>query len=547
MFHVGVLARLAELDLLRRVDVISSVSGGSIIAAYYYLKVKSLLEKTGADGQEGPGREDYLRIIAEIETDFLEAVQKNMFIRTYLDPVKNARMLGTDYSNTERLSELLTTYFYRPVSQPPTGGNKRRRLQLKDISIRPPTQKRLSDTRIPSLIINATSLNTGHLWQFTNESIGEQPTSYEAGNDSIDFYKKFRFDDDRLTIEDRKILYNITLGQAVAASCCVPGFFEPLRIPNLYKSNREFQTVRLVDGGLVDNQGLVSLFTENCTHIICSDASDILRLEHHPSVQLLDVALRANDILIDRIRSRSLNKLFAHGPGRFVLFDLGDKESRVRIFPADSEKMVSALTRIRTDLDSFTDREAYSLMYYGYRLSCMEMESNAFELIREPSPPGNKWRFLEIEDRFFSHDAARKELLFHLEVGSRQMFKIFMLKKALPYMILLPVPLLALMLAMNVIVRSAPMLFLGILICGILVVIYTQNRRILRFIDNVGFLRRMKQQLLKILLSLRLPEPLSYLMALAAWMQLAIFDRLFLRYGRVRRKSGHVETRPPYR
>ena len=39
LFHVGMLARLAELDLLRKVDVISSVSGGSIIAAYYYLKV----------------------------------------------------------------------------------------------------------------------------------------------------------------------------------------------------------------------------------------------------------------------------------------------------------------------------------------------------------------------------------------------------------------------------------------------------------------------------------------------------------------------------
>ena len=32
-FHLGVLARLAEMDLLRRVEVISTVSGGSIIGA----------------------------------------------------------------------------------------------------------------------------------------------------------------------------------------------------------------------------------------------------------------------------------------------------------------------------------------------------------------------------------------------------------------------------------------------------------------------------------------------------------------------------------
>jgi len=43
-FHVGVLARLAELGLLRPVQVISTVSGGSIIGALYYLHVKNLLE-----------------------------------------------------------------------------------------------------------------------------------------------------------------------------------------------------------------------------------------------------------------------------------------------------------------------------------------------------------------------------------------------------------------------------------------------------------------------------------------------------------------------
>ena len=43
-FHVGVLAKLAELGLLRRVEVISTVSGGSIVGALYYLHVKNLLE-----------------------------------------------------------------------------------------------------------------------------------------------------------------------------------------------------------------------------------------------------------------------------------------------------------------------------------------------------------------------------------------------------------------------------------------------------------------------------------------------------------------------
>lgn len=111
LFHLGVLARLAELDLLRKIDVISSVSGGSIIAAYYYLKVKALLEKAPEDNHVVPDREAYIRMVKEIETDFLAAVQKNMLIRIFLDPGKNARMLAAEYSNTERLADLLTTYF----------------------------------------------------------------------------------------------------------------------------------------------------------------------------------------------------------------------------------------------------------------------------------------------------------------------------------------------------------------------------------------------------------------------------------------------------
>ncbi len=543
LFHVGVLARMAELDLLRKVDVISSVSGGSIIAAYYFLKVKALLEQAPPEGQEAPGREAYIRLVAEIEVDFLAAVQKNMLMRTFLNPGKNTRMLAADFSNTERLAELLTRYFYQPISQKYASGTKQAWNLLKNISIRPLAANLKTGTRVPFLIINATSLNTGHLWQFTSIAVGEQRIGHEAGDDPIGFLKKFRMNDDRLTMEQRKILYNISLGQAVAASSCVPGIFEPLQIRNLYKANGKPLTIRLVDGGLVDNQGLASLFAENCTHIICSDASDILKPENHPSSQFLNVALRANDILMERIRGKSLNELFKFGPGRFAMFDLGDSETRNQIFPADSEKMVRALTRIRTAMDSFTDREADTLMYCGYHLSRKVMENNGFELIREPLPATRNWRFLGIRDRFLNNDENRKDLLHHLEVGSRQMFKVFLLKKAMPYAILLPVPMILTLLTLYLIIRLSPMTFWGLMLCFILVLIYTQNQRILKLMDNVAVLRRIKHRILKILISLRFPEPFSYIMALASWIQLTVFDRLFLRYGRVRETSGKPVAR----
>ncbi|NUJ17272.1 patatin-like phospholipase family protein [Bacillus glycinifermentans] len=44
-FHIGVLARMADMGLLRHVEVISTVSGGSIIGALFYLHLKNMLEE----------------------------------------------------------------------------------------------------------------------------------------------------------------------------------------------------------------------------------------------------------------------------------------------------------------------------------------------------------------------------------------------------------------------------------------------------------------------------------------------------------------------
>jgi predicted acylesterase/phospholipase RssA len=54
LFHIGVLAKLAELDALRHVEVLSCVSGGSIIGAHYYLELRKLLNEK-QDDQIQPG------------------------------------------------------------------------------------------------------------------------------------------------------------------------------------------------------------------------------------------------------------------------------------------------------------------------------------------------------------------------------------------------------------------------------------------------------------------------------------------------------------
>src|SRR5688572_13308043 len=79
-FHIGVLARMAELGILRRVEVISTVSGGSIVGALYYLHVRDLLQaKADADVTD----QDYVEIVARIEQDFLRGVETNLRARTF--------------------------------------------------------------------------------------------------------------------------------------------------------------------------------------------------------------------------------------------------------------------------------------------------------------------------------------------------------------------------------------------------------------------------------------------------------------------------------
>lgn len=70
-FHIGVLARMAEIGVLRRVEVISTVSGGSIVGAMYYVKLKKLFETNIS-----PTNEQLIQLVQELEVEFLEGVQK---------------------------------------------------------------------------------------------------------------------------------------------------------------------------------------------------------------------------------------------------------------------------------------------------------------------------------------------------------------------------------------------------------------------------------------------------------------------------------------
>ena len=451
-FHIGVLARLAELDLLRSVEVISTVSGGSIIGALYYLRVKRLLE-SARDNKIIPG--DYVAMVQSIEQDFLEGVQKNLRTRAYADFGKNLKMIKSrEFSRSDRMAELYDEYFYDRVSAHP-------RVCLGELKIHPPgeptdfnprTHNRNRRAKVPALIINATTLNSGRNWQFSVVDAGEHEPDTILEREQVDkhdksiLFKAFRYDAKELPDKYR----HIPLSVAVAASASVPGIFPPLPLTDLYPN----ATPKLVDGGVFDNQGTSALLYEECTDLLISDASGQMNDETKPPSNLLSVLLRTNSVSMDRIRDsgfvllRGLKK--AGEIHTYESLHLKEDFDVDKVNPMERAKDAVELARaghityginaevqlqlseMRTDLDSFTEVEGKSVMYSGYAIARANIPpkwQTAFKTQKAVAENLRKrrrqlWGFEEIRS-FMEAPYADAVYARQLSVARQTMFKAF--------------------------------------------------------------------------------------------------------------------------
>ncbi len=461
LFHIGVLARLAELDLLRRVEVLSCVSGGSIIGAHYYLELKRLLEtKRDARSKEEyrdprPAAErdwityqDYIDIVQRLECNFLAGVQRNVRTRVAASFLTNLGMIfKPGFSRTLRAGELYESEVFSRVDDR-NGNEKRTERYLNELRIRPAVAnggphadfnpkyhnwKR--GAKVPMLILNAATLNTGHSWHFTVSYMGEPPGSI---NTEIDGNYRLR----RMYYKDAPPRHRkIRLGHAVAASACVPAVFEPLSLKDLYEEVKtkapvvkgknlppQELRVRLVDGGVCDNQGVMGLIEQECDVLLVSDASGHMEAEPIPGAGLINVPLRSSSILQTRVRGeqyRHLRERRRSGLLRGLMFvhlkqDLGVKPLNWLECPADlavsefdqpeqyagdltsygvAKDVQQSLAAVRTDLDSFCDVEADALMASAYMMTKAQLKTGTIDgisltLDQDAEVP---WRFRDIE------------------------------------------------------------------------------------------------------------------------------------------------------
>lgn len=469
LFHIGVLARLAELDVLRHVEVLSCVSGGSIVGAHYYLEVRKLLQTVP---DEEITREHYINIVARLRKDFLDGVQTNVRVRVAAEFLTNLKMIFLPrYTRTMRAGDLYERDIYSLIDD-----SKESDPRMADRSQQSPrwlnglyvcpvgadgkpdesfnfrTDNWRRRAKVPNLILNTTSLNTGHNWTFTASWMGEPPSNISNDIDGNERLRRLYYGGE----DTPKPYRQLRLGHAVSASACVPGLFEPLNLDELYPD----RIVRLVDGGVCDNQGTNSLLEQDCNVVLVSDGSGQMGSENNPSAGLLGVPLRSNSILQARVREAQYHELSARKRASLLRgfmfvhlkddldvdpvdwigcldpFDASDdsrpinRRGPLTRYGIDKD-IQRQLAAVRTDLDSFSDMEAFALMTSAYRMTEYEFKfSKCVKGFPEPSEQYN-WDFLAVEEGMKGSGAKYDYLKRQLSVSNTLAFKIWKLSTPL--------------------------------------------------------------------------------------------------------------------
>ena len=229
LFHLGVLWRLNEAGWLGTLDRVSSVSGGSITAATLASRWSDL--SVGADG------------VASNFVDLVGAPLRRLAGRT-IDVGSVLR--GALWTGTvgDRVAAAYARHLFGEAT-------------LQDLPD--------DAAGAPRFIFNATSLQSGALWRFTRETMGDYRVGYVR----------------RPTLP---------LAQAVAASSAFPPFLSPavLRLdPDAFAGGSDLgepayrSRIVLTDGGAYDNLGLERVW-KACGTVLVSDAGKKLAAETAP-------------------------------------------------------------------------------------------------------------------------------------------------------------------------------------------------------------------------------------------------------------------------
>ena len=189
-FAAACMFQLERLGLLSRVDYISSVSGGSLTAAYYCL-----------------ARDEYWNP-ANVQRRLTHAFANDLILQT-LVPWNTLTLWFTDWDRSDVLADCFTPVLFSRKGRALSFGDLRRDR--------------------PRLLINATDLQSGRRFIFTDESFNELNSN----------------------------LAKYPIARAVTASAAVPVLMHHVTLRDFSTNFRQYR--HLIDGGITDNLGVQTL------------------------------------------------------------------------------------------------------------------------------------------------------------------------------------------------------------------------------------------------------------------------------------------------
>lgn len=340
LFHLGATRRLHELGILPRVRTISSVSGGSIYAAFLADRLVNHNKGSGLTFQ------DWESEVAAPFRAFATRDLRTLLVLAHL--LWNWALPGLRARHLER----------------------RYRKRLTALRLRDLPKK-------PRFVFCATDLTFGVNWIFTREKAGDYQAGYVTSTSDW------------------------PLARAVAASSCFPPIFGPLRvrIPHAEFKRRNYRGkdyarlvsgLRLSDGGVYDNMGYEPVLRDH-EYVLVSDCG--APFEFSASSRPVSRLLRYTGVIMNQagaLRKRLLFSAFTDKKFSGAYWGIGDSirsdpDGEFRGYaPGLVEEVIS---RVRTDLDTFTDAEMRVLENHGYFVADKALRRRLPEWFPAGAPP----------------------------------------------------------------------------------------------------------------------------------------------------------------
>ncbi len=336
LFHLGALWRLNEVGYLPKLQQVSSVSGGSITAAYLGLKWNSL-------------NFDEKGVALSFESECVAGIRD--VSRETIDVRAAVSKLWFGGSVAARVAGAYRKHLF---------GNA--------------TLQCLPDS--PLFIFNATNLQSGALWVFSKEYMGD----WRVG---------------------RVRNPNLPLAIAVAASSAFPPFLSPLTLKLNAKdfeagSGADLQrepytsSIVLTDGGVFDNLGLETAWGKYQT-VLVSNGGGEMRVKENLKLGWLRHTLRILDVVDNQVRSlrkRQVIDSFLSGSRKGAYWgmrtDILDYELPTAMTCPFAQTL--ALANTATRLKKLEDILQERIINWGYAVCDAAIRTHVDEIA--PLPPG---------------------------------------------------------------------------------------------------------------------------------------------------------------